>query len=70
VKGQWEYRVESAGGGLRGVRVDEVEDLLNEAAVEGWEPLLMESLTNSNKLLLVLRRPQSERTRPRSRTWP
>ena len=65
-----EYRVEELGTTLKGVRVGELEALLNEVAGEGWEPVTMTMRGNSSRLIVVLRRPWRTRTRDRSRTWP
>jgi hypothetical protein len=70
VKQPWEYRVEHVGGALRGVRTEEIEALLNEAALEGWEPILTETQSNSNRMWIILRRPRDTRSRDRSHTWP
>jgi hypothetical protein len=70
VKPEWEYRVEELGTTLKGVKAGELEALLNEASVEGWEPSTMTMRGNSSRLLIVLRRPLRKRVRDRSRTWP
>ena len=68
---QWEYTVEVLGGTLKGVRPEELADLLNLAAEEEWEPvdILLRS-SNGNQLMIVLRRPIKSRSRKRKRGWP
>ena len=68
---QWEYTVEVMGGTLKSVRPEELADLLNLAAEEGWEPvdILLRS-SNGNQLMIVLRRPIKSRSRKRKRGWP
>ena len=71
MSGQWEYRVETIGGSLRGAKPQDLEALLNEAALGDWEPTIaMPQGSNSNKYLVILRREVSERSRDRSRSWP
>jgi 3'-phosphoadenosine 5'-phosphosulfate sulfotransferase len=71
VGAQWEYTVESLGGALRGVRPEELADLLNQAAEESWEPVdMMLRSSNSNQIMIVLRRPTQTRARRRKRRWP
>jgi hypothetical protein len=70
VKPQWEYWVEELGGGFRGARSDELEALLNEASAEDWELAEIAALTNSNRLLVIMRRHLDERTRKQQRQWP
>lgn len=67
---QWEYTVETLGGTLKGVRPEELADLLNLAAEENWEPvdMLLRS-SNSNQLIIVLRRSLQSRSRRRKREW-
>jgi hypothetical protein len=71
VSAQWEYTVETLGGTLKGVRPEELADLLNIAAEEDWEPvdLLLRS-SNSNQLMIILRRSLQSRTHQRKRGWP
>ena len=68
---QWEYTVETLGGTLKGVRPEELADLLNLAAEEDWEPvdMLLRS-SNSNQLMIILRRSLESRSRKRKRRWP
>ena len=70
MKAAWEYRVDELGGALRGMRTQELEDYLNEAAADGWEPHLVESRTSNNRLLVILRRPREARSRDLSHTGP
>ena len=66
----WEYRVDEMGSVLRGVRAQDLEDYLNEAAIDGWEPHLIESQSSNNRMLVIFRRPRRTRSRDRSHTWP
>lgn len=68
---QWEYTVETLGGTLKGVRPEELADLLNMAAEEDWEPvdMLLRS-SNSNQLMIILRRSLQSRSRKQKRGWP
>jgi hypothetical protein len=70
VKPQWEYWVEELGGGFRGARSGELEELLNEASAEDWELAEIAALANSNRLLVVMRRRLDGSSRKRQRQWP
>ena len=48
------YRVEVIGGGLRGVKPEQLEALLNELADEGWRLHSFSLQPNSNRLWVVL----------------
>jgi lipocalin len=65
----WEYRVQSVGGILRQPKPEQLSEMLNQAALEGWELTHMVPQENSNALWLVLRRPSTSRTR-RETSWP
>jgi lipocalin len=65
----WEYSVQSVGGILRQPKPEQLTEMLNQAAREGWELTNMVPQENSNALWLVLRRPSTSRTR-REASWP
>jgi hypothetical protein len=65
----WEYRVHSVGGILRQAKPEQLAEILNQAAAEGWELTHMVPQENSNAVWLVLRRPSTTRTR-RESSWP
>ena len=67
---EWEYRVEHYGSSFSGPKPEILQDLINEAADEGWELFQVSPITNSNKLLVVYRKPFRTRSRDRSTTWP
>ena len=67
---EWHYRVETLGGVFRGPRPEDFEALLNEAAEEGWELVVLSPQTNTNRMWAVLRRPTSTRPRRRAQGWP
>jgi len=71
VSAQWEYTVEVLGGTLKGVRPEELADLLNLAAEEDWEPvdILLRS-SNGNQIMVVLRRSLQSHSQQRKRRWP
>jgi hypothetical protein len=64
----WEYRVNSIGGILKGANPEQLTEVLNRAAADGWELTHMVPQENSNGLWLVLRRPSTQRTR-REAAW-
>ena len=65
----WEYSVQSVGGILRQPKPEQLSEMLNQAAQEGWELTHVAPQENSNALWLVLRRPSTARTR-RESSWP
>ena len=66
----WEYRVESLGGGLSSMKPEALEALLNEHAERGWALDTLIPLTNSNRVVIVLKRETRRRGRPRRRGFP
>jgi hypothetical protein len=65
---QWEYRVQTIGGAF-GTRDEQIESLLNEWGLEGWEATQVYTPSQSNKVTIVARRPLSLENRRRS-SWP
>lgn len=66
---KWEYRVQTVGGFFKGVPADELEELLNEWGVEGWEVVSTHILENANKINVIAKRPLTRTTR-RERSMP
>jgi hypothetical protein len=64
----WEYTVQPAGGALKRAKPDELTEMLNQAASEGWELMQIMPQENINTVLLVLRRPTAPRKR-REASW-
>ncbi|MFZ5858604.1 MAG: DUF4177 domain-containing protein [Chloroflexota bacterium] len=54
---KWEYRVQTVGGFFKGVPADELEELLNEWGVDGWEVVSTHILENANKINVIAKRP-------------
>jgi hypothetical protein len=65
---QWEYRVQTIGGVL-GTKDEQIESLLNEWGLEGWEATQVYTPSGSNKVTIVAKRPLTATTR-RRRSWP
>lgn len=66
---QWEYRVQTVGGFFKGVPADELEELLNEWGVDGWEVVSTHILENANKINVIAKR-RLMRTTRRERSMP
>jgi hypothetical protein len=64
----WEYAVHPAGGALKRAKPEELTEMLNQAASEGWELMQIVPQENINTVLVVLRRPSTPRTR-REAAW-
>jgi hypothetical protein len=66
---EWEYRVVTFGGALRGPKDEELEAELNALGAEGWEVVGALPRENSNKVTVVAKRPLTSSVR-RRRTTP
>jgi hypothetical protein len=66
---QWEYRVVTVGGFFKGVKADELEDMLNEWGEDGWEVVAASIIENANKINVIAKRPLTDRVR-RDRSRP
>ncbi len=64
---QWEYRVHRYSN-WRGLKSDEVSDILNEWGMEGWE-VINTAVTPDGALWITAKRPLSLRSR-RERSMP
>jgi hypothetical protein len=64
----WEYAVHPAGGALKRAKPEELTEMLNQAASEGWELVQIMPQESISSVLLVLRRPSTRRTR-REASW-
>lgn len=58
---QWEYRVQTVGSFLGGVKADELEALLNAWGEEGWEVVSTHIKENENKINIIAKRPLTDR---------
>jgi hypothetical protein len=66
---QWEYRVQTVGGFFTAIKVDEMEELLNDWGEEGWEVISTHIIENANKVNIIAKRPLTDRIR-RERSRP
>lgn len=66
---RWEYRVQTVGSFLAGVKADELERLLNEWGEDGWEIVSTHILENANKINVIAKRPLTTAAR-RQRSMP
>ncbi len=66
---RWEYRVQTVGSFLAGVKADVLEQLLNEWGEDGWEVVSTHILENANKINVIAKRPLTDRAR-RQRSMP
>lgn len=53
---KWEYRVQTVGTFWSGVKVDELEQLLNDWGEEGWEVVSTHVIENQNKINVIAKR--------------
>ncbi|MEN8172651.1 MAG: hypothetical protein ABFS03_07190 [Chloroflexota bacterium] len=59
---KWEYRVETIGSALRGIKDGEIEAALNDWGEQGWEVISARPPTNSSKITIVAKRLITART--------
>jgi hypothetical protein len=52
----WEYHVIKLGGTFRGFKPAELEETLNQAAVDGWEPVITNRGPADGEMIVILRR--------------
>ena len=53
---QWEYRILTVGSAFTGARDEQIETILNEWGLEGWEAVNVYAPSNSPKVTLVAKR--------------
>jgi hypothetical protein len=66
---QWEYRVKTIGGTFKRIADEEVEAMLNEWGLEGWEVVDTRAIEGSYKVCITAKRPSTGATR-RQRSYP
>jgi hypothetical protein len=66
---QWEYRVLTVGNAFSGAKDEQIEAILNEWGLEGWEAVNVYAPSNSPKVTLVAKRPLTASAR-RMRSMP
>ncbi len=59
---KWEYRVQTVGGFWTGVKAEELEQLLNDRGVEGWEVISTPVIKHQNKINVIAKRPLTRET--------
>jgi hypothetical protein len=66
---QWEYRALTVGSGLKRIKDNELEILLNELGEDGWEVVGFRSIENSSQSQIIAKRPLDRAAR-RMRSMP
>jgi hypothetical protein len=66
---KWEYQIKTLGSTFKQVKDDDLEALLNEWGMEGWEIIAAHNLESSGKVRLIAKRAQGGIV-SRSRSWP
>lgn len=61
---QWEYRVQTIGS-LFGTKDETIEVTLNEWGEEGWEAINVYTPEGGGKVMIVAKRPLTDRSRRR-----
>lgn len=59
---QWEYRVQTIGS-MFGTKDENIQAVLNEWGMEGWEAINVFTPEGSGKITMVAKRPLTERAR-------
>jgi len=65
---QWEYRVQTIGS-IFGTKDENIESMLNDWGIEGWEVTHVYTPEGSGKVTVVAKRPLTRETR-RARSMP
>jgi hypothetical protein len=65
----WEYRVRTFGSFFSGMKDEELEAILNEWGMEGWEVVSARGIENTSKVTILAKRPLTASVR-RRRTIP
>jgi len=65
---QWEYRVQTIGSAF-GTKDEQLEAVLNEWGLDGWQATQVYTPSQSNKVTIVARRPLTAAARRQS-SWP
>ena len=65
---QWEYRLQTIGN-VFGTRNEQIETLLNEWGLDGWEATQVYTPSQSGKVIVVASRPLTDSAGRRS-SWP
>ena len=64
---KWEYRAETFGGFWTGIKMEQLEQTLNEWGEQGWEVVSATRFENYNNIHIIAKRPLTrETTRRRS----
>ena len=69
---EWEYHLEVLGTAFKGVKPEELELVLNNMGMEGWEVISIHQLQNSPKFWVTAKRPLTDaarRQRRRQQEW-
>jgi hypothetical protein len=66
---KWEYHVEEVGSFWSGAKPEELQELLNAMGQDGWKLVSAVPIQNTNKIVLIARRPLTSRP-ARHSPWP
>lgn len=66
---KWEYHVEEVGSFWSSARPEEMQELLNAMGRDGWMLVSACPMQNTNKIVLIARRPLASRP-ARHSPWP
>lgn len=59
---KWEYRAETFGGFWKGIKVEEMQEDLNQWGEQGWEVVSATGFENYNKIYVIAKRPLTRET--------
>lgn len=66
---RWEYRVQSVGSTFKTYKDEDVQEILDQWGLEGWELVAVHIFENTGKIRLYAKRSLNAPP-PRGRTWP
>jgi hypothetical protein len=62
---QWEYRAKTFGSFFTSIKDEELETILNEWGLEGWEIISARGIENTNKVTILAKRLLTDSVRRR-----
>ena len=66
---KWEYRSLTLGTFFKGIKDEDLQNILNEWGAEGWEVIAFRTIENTNQAQLIAKRPLTALSR-RQRSLP
>jgi hypothetical protein len=59
---KWEYRAETFGGFWKGIKMEDVQEILNQWGEQGWEVVSATGFEHYNNIHVIAKRPLTRET--------